>query len=93
MVDDDRLSELGVGHDDQVIGEHAQPGRAPAEVGDVAFLAGIQLDVVAESDLTGERDEEPGKEVRQRLLQRQRHGQAADAERGEHRRNRQARGR
>ena len=62
-----------------------EPGRAPVEVDDLALDAGVELHVVADAHLTGQRHEQPGEQVGQRLLQRQRDGQAADAEGGEHR--------
>jgi hypothetical protein len=64
-------------------------GGSPTEVDDVARLAGIQLDIVANPNLAGQRHENAGEEVRQWLLQRERHRQTANAEGGEHRCNRQ----
>ena len=83
VVRDDDLGEFGVGNDDQVVGEGADGGGSPADVRDEAFLAGFELDVVAEADLAGEGDVEAGEEVGQGVLQGESDGDTADAEGGE----------
>jgi hypothetical protein len=59
----------------------------PSEVGDGAFGPAFDPDVVADADLAGDRDEEPGKQIGERILQGQRRRQTADAQGSEHRRN------
>ena len=87
IVRHDRLRELRVRYDDDVVRQQANTGRPPVEIGDVTFGAAFELEVVADPDLAGHAQEHAGKEIRQRILQRERHRQAADAERREVRRN------
>ena len=46
-----------------------------------------ELDVVADADVLGDRQVETRKQIRERILQRQRDGEAADAEGRQHRRD------
>jgi hypothetical protein len=48
---------------------------------DVAFLAGIQPDVVADANLPGQRDEQPGEEDGRRFLQGERNCKTSKARR------------
>lgn len=79
----DNLGEFGVGDDDEVVGESTDGGGAPTDIGDEAFFAGFELDVVAEAHLAGEGDVKAGEEVGEGVLEGKSDGDAADAEGGE----------
>ena len=83
----DGRGQLGVGHDDHVVLGGPDGRVAPGDVADLALLARLQADVVARPDLPGHQDVQPGEEVGERVLQGQGHGQAADAEGREQRRD------
>ena len=89
-VGEDRLRQLLVRHDDGVVLQRAQPRRPPADRFDVPLfpLGVVDLDVVARAHGAVGQQVEAGEEVGQRLLQRQRDGQRADAQRGHQRRDR-----
>ena len=90
-VGQDRLRQLLVGDDDDVVRGRAQPRRAPADGLDEAlFLAVVELDVVARAHGPIGEQVQAREEVGERVLQRERDRQRADAQRGQQRRDRDA---
>ena len=51
MVGDDRLRQLRIGHDDEVVRQHADAGRAPAEA--TGVTSGIQKIHCTDRPLSG----------------------------------------
>src|SRR5215472_13969256 len=80
VIGNDGLGQFVVGDDNHVVGESADGGAAPTDVGDIAFLAAVQLNIVAQPDLSGESDVEAGEQVREGILQGEGNGQAADTQ-------------
>src|SRR5262245_51784803 len=87
VVRDDRLGHPLVrdGHHDVL--EHPHAGRAPPDVHNVALGRVGDLHVVTYADRLVGQQVDARKEVRQRVLQRQGHREAADAQRREDRRD------
>src|SRR3989304_4902364 len=72
-----------VRHHDDVVLEHPHARRAPAHVHDVALDVPGDLDVVADADRAVHEQVHAGEQVRERVLEGERDGEAADAEGGE----------
>ena len=79
------VRQARVGHDGEIAGRLQDLRRAPADVGDPAAGAVLELDQVADPDRLRDRQVQPGEQIRQRRLQRQGDGERADAEGGEQR--------
>ena len=88
VVRDGGAGERRVRDDDGVAEHRAERRRAPVDVGDGALVVRPHPDVVAGADLAGGDEVEPGEHVRERVLERERDGEAAHAERREQRRHR-----
>lgn len=84
-VRDDGRRQPGVGDQDHVVADVPERGVPPVDVDHVAFLAAVEPHVVAGDDLLGGQDVQAGEQVRERVLQREGHGQAADSQGGEQR--------
>ena len=85
VVGIDRLAELAVGHNHQVIARASHGGAAPVDVGDVTLFAGVQFDVIADVHQAGYRNIKAGEKVRKGVLQCESDSETADAESGEDR--------
>ena len=90
VVGHDRLRHLRVRDDDHVVWDLTDRGVAPVDVDDVPLLAGLQRDIISDLDLARRQQMDPGEQVRQRVLKRQRDRQTTDAQRGQDRRDRDA---
>src|SRR5439155_27034215 len=55
VIGDNGLRHLGVGNNDQVVGQRAYGGAAPTDIRYVAFLARVELDVIPQADLSRNR--------------------------------------
>ena len=86
----DRRRELRVRHDEKAASGLADARVAPRDVLDDALLARVQAHEVAGLDLPGEEDVETREEVRESVLERERHREASDAEGRDERRDRDA---
>ncbi len=90
VVRDHGLGQLGVGHEHEVVGQHADRRGSPADIRHVALLAAVESHVVSQADLSRRDHVQPREQVRQRVLQRERDRQPADAEGREQGRDRDA---
>ena len=61
------------------------PRRSPADISNSPFLTRRELNEIADADWFFNQDVDTGKQVRKRILQGQRHRQAADAQRCQNR--------
>ena len=84
VIGDDGLGQLDVRHDGGARGDLEQ-GGAPVEIHHPALEPRVHLDEIADPDLAGHGDEQAGEQIRQRLLHRQGHRQAAHPQGGQHR--------
>lgn len=82
VIDEDGGGEFGVGNDDGGVRERLHARGAPAELADEAFLATFHKDVIADLNWIIEAEIESREKIGERVLQGERDGNAADAERG-----------
>ena len=88
VVGEDGLGDLLVRHDHHAVVGVLDGRVAPVHVDDLAIFAGRQFHEIPHLDLLGHQNIDAGKQIRQGVLQRQSDGQAADAQSGEQRRDR-----